>query len=461
MLHLGDIKIAQNNNLAVSSLQQGAKSVHDYSPDASFFSVLQGQVQAGEQLSSIPIDKPEPSRNSNTAAANDRTPREEAAVNNRKEETTHAAGRAEEDGQKAAAQVQGKETRNADAKNTAEKKTVSEQQSGQVEKGTDAGTRLRSKQKDKKTGDTDMHDLQESLHRMIDILKGNNQPEMRAIKASAQETHDLLRDSKMNPDRGLLKKSLDKMASLIDSFAGKMQAAKGEHLAGTMAGIKDLMKKMKPGDDKNQARRNGDAAEASAPAVKNLLAKMESLLEGAKGDSTQQRSGSSDQGNNTGFNFSAVKSDMSARQADAAAVSPKNSLFRENLESIIQNAKVVVRDGRNGSFSVRLHPEELGTVSINLKLHEGVVQGSFLVETREARDIIAANLDNIKQQLSEAGITVGEFHVNVNDERGRMLHDRNDDRIAVSTPAEKSVEIESEYIANTIPYHNGRIDLVI
>jgi flagellar hook-length control protein FliK len=461
MLHLGDIKIAQNNNLAVSSLPQSAKTGNDYSTDASFFSLLQGQVRAGEQVPSIPADRPELLKNSSAPAVSDRAPREESAMNARREETTQAIGRAEEQGQKAAAQVQGKDIKNADVKNTAEKKGLADPQGNQIEKGTDAGARTRQKQKEKKTGDADMHDLQEGLHRMIDILKGKEQPEMRAIKASAQEVHDLLRDSKMNPDRGLLKKSLDKLASLIDAFAGRTQAGKSEHLAGAMAGIKGLVKKIKPGEEKNQARRHGEAAETAAPAVKDIMAKMESLLDGVRGDGTNQKSGSHHQGNSTTFNFGAAKVDMTARQADLSEASPRNSVFRENLESIIQNARVVVKDGRNGSFSVRLHPEELGTVSINLKLREGVVQGSFLVETREARDLIAGSLDYIRQQLHDAGIMVGEFHVNVNDQRGRMLYDRSDDRSAVIAPSEQSVEIESEYMANTIPYHNGQINLVI
>lgn len=462
MFHLGDIKIAQNNHPAVSSLPQGGKSGHDYSAEASFFSLLQGQVRAGEQLQSIPMETPEPLTNRSASGTIDRTPREDAAVHtNRKEETSHAAGRAEEEGLRAAAQLQGKEGKSAEVKTGSDKKTVAELQVNPSEKGIDAGAKARQKQKDRKTGDADMHDLQEGLHRMIDILKGKEQPEMRAIRASAQEVHDLLRDSKMNPDRGLLKKSLDKLASLIEAFAARTQAGKNEHLAGAMAGIKDLVKKLKPGEDKNQARKHGDAAETAAPAVKDIMAKMESLLEGVRGDGAQQKPGSHDQGNGTTFNFNAAKSDMTARQADLPAISPKNSVFRENLESIIQNARVVVRDGRNGSFSLRLHPEELGTVSINLKLREGVVQGSFLVETKEARDLIAGSLDHIRQQLNDAGITVGEFHVNVNDQRGRMLHDRPDDRGAVIAPSEQPVEIESEYMANAMPYHNGRINLVI
>jgi flagellar hook-length control protein FliK len=461
MLHLGDIKVVQNNNPAAMKEQQGAKSIHDFSSDVSFFSILKGQVQTGEQTTSLPADRPEPARNIINAAAEDRKPREDAARTINKEETSQAIGKTEEQGQKAAAQIQGKEAKGAETKNSVEKKPVPEQQGALVDKGAEAGARARLKQKEKKTADSDMQNIQEGLHRMIDFLKGKDQPEIRSIKASAQELHDLLRDSKKNPDRGLLKKSLDKLADAIDGLAGKMQAGKSEHLAGTMAGIKDILKKMKAADEKQQARKQDAAADAVAPAVRDLLAKMEVLLDGAKGDGSHQRSGSNDQGNSTTFNFSAIKSDMAAKQADTAAAAPKNSLFRENLESIIQNARVVVKDSRNGSFSVRLHPEELGSVNISLSLHDGVMRGKFLVETQDAKDLLTGNLDDIKQQLQNAGITVGEFQVDVNDRRGRHLQDRDDDRIAFIAPAGQTPEIESSFASNALGYHDGHINLFI
>lgn len=461
MLHVGDIKVALNNNPAPMKEQQGGKSINDFSSDASFFSILKGQVQTIDQTPSVPLGRPEPARNSVNAAAENKEPREDAARNIHKEEPSQAIGKTEDQGQKAAAQVQGKDGKGADTKNGMEKKPVPEQQGALIDKGAEAGARARLKQKEKKTADSELHDIQEGLHRMIDYLKGKEQPEIRSIKASAQEIHDLLRDSKKNPDRGLLKKSLDKLAGAIEGFVGKMQAGRNEHLAGPMAGIKDILKKMKAADEKHQARKHDAATDGVAPAVRDLLAKMEIIMEGAKGDGSRQRSGSNDQGNGATFNFSAVKSDMAAKQTDAAAAAPKNSLFRENLESIIQNARVVVKDSRNGSFSVRLHPEELGSVNISLSLHEGVVRGKFLVETQDAKDLLAGNLDLIKQRLQDAGIMVGEFQVDVNDRRGRHLQDRDDDRTAFIAPAGKTPEIENSFASNAQGYHDGHINLVI
>lgn len=461
MLHSGDIKISHNNNLAVMPQQlQGVKTAHDSAPDAGFLAILKSQVLQTEQNSSMAAERPEPMRPNTPLQSEDKAPREAANQNIHKEETAQAVGRAEEQTQKTAAQIQGKDAKSAEAKNTAEKKPAPEQQGAAIEKETDTGARIKQKQKQKKSGETELLELHESLHRMIDFLKGKEQHDIRPVKAAIQELHDLLRTSKQNPDRGLLKKSADRLAEAIGSFAGKAHTGKHEHLAGSMAGMKELLKKVKTGgDDKNQNRRQ-EPLESIAPAAKDLLAKMESLLAGVKGDGAHQRSDSNDQGTGMLFTEGAMKSAASPRRSDAATQS-MNTSFRENLENIIQNARVVVRDSRNGSFSVRLHPEELGTVNISLSLHEGVVRGSFLVETQEAKDMLTGNLDYIKQQLSDAGIAVGEFQVNVNSQREQLLQNRDGEQFVYLAPAKQSVEMESSFASQAQVLHDGRINLVI
>lgn len=464
MLHLGDLKIAQTNNMAVSSLpQQGVKATVDVSSETGFFNILKGQVLSADQGSPSSMERPEPQRNGIVAPAEDSRPREETRQSARKNEPSEAQARIEEQQErKAAAQLQGKEGKSADTKNTTEKKQAAEQQPAPViDKEQVSGGKIREKQKQKKTGEPEMRELQEGLYRMIDFLKGKDQPEMKQIKASVQELHDLLRDTKQNPDRAALKKGLDKLASSIDGFIRAARGGKSEQAAASLAGIQEALKKIKTLDDKNQARKNAGADEAAAPAVKELLVKMELLLNAMKGETSPQHSGSNDQGSTPSFSFTAVKGDVFAKHADVAAAAPKSDLFRQNLESIIQNARVVVRDSQNGSFSVRLHPEELGTVNISLRLHEGVVRGSFLVETAEARELLTGNLEHIRQQLQDAGIAVGEFQVNVNDRRGRLLRDRDDQGVAFVAPAEEAVEIESSFAANALMRHDGRINLVI
>jgi flagellar hook-length control protein FliK len=467
MMHIGTIKIAQNYNQEAPAQQMpGLKSFQDSSSAASFFGILKNQIQPGEQVTAAFSDKFDTLKNDNSVpmTVKEKSMHETVKQDNSKEDTVHAAGITAEQTQKAVSQNQAKETKtHDDVKGAlAQKPGVEHEPKKVLDKDADAGARLKQKQKSKTTNEPDMHELYAGLNRMIDLIKGKEQSEVRNGKLTTQDLNIFPRDSKINSNHGMLKKTLDKLAALIDTFdAGKMGAAKREHLAGTIAGMKDFLTRLKAGQDKNHNQKHAAAPDMNISVVKDLLGRIELMLESIKGDNSHYRAGGDAHGNGDIFNFSHLKSDLSAKRTDIAPAQFKSSLFRENLDAIIQNAKVFVKDSRNGSFSVRLHPRELGSVNINLGLRDGIVHGKFLVNTQEAKDLLVNNLELIKQQLSEAGISVGEFQVNVNDQRGKLLDNSDKDRIVFLTPAEQAVEIESEYASNAKSYHDGHINVVI
>jgi flagellar hook-length control protein FliK len=466
MFHIGTIKIAQNINQEMPAQQlSGVKNFQDTSSADGFFNILKNQIQSIEQATAAFSDKFDMLKNDSSvsAAVKEKSPYETANQDKPGEETVQAVGTTAEKAQKTSAQNQEKEARTYDeVKGSLAQKPGAEHESKKaLDKDNDADARLRQKQKSKAKDEPDMYELHEGLHRMIDIIKGREQSETRNAKRTDQELNNFFRDLKTNSDPKVLKKTLDKLAALVEKLDAATQGASNrEHLAATIAGTKDFLTRLKAALEKNQNQKNSAAADGNISVAKDLLGRIETMLEIVKGDNPYHRTGRDSQGNNDIFNFSHLKGDLSAKHADTPA-QPKSGLFRENLDAIIQNAKVFVQDSRNGSFSLRLHPRELGSVNINLGLHDGVVHGKFLVNTQEARDLLLSNLELIKQQLQDAGISVGEFQVNVNDQRGRLLNGGDRDGITYIPPAEHAVEIESEYISNARPIHDGHINLVI
>ena len=466
MLHIGTIKIAQNINQEMSAQNlPGVKNFQDSFTAEGFFSILKNQIQSVEQATAAFSEKFDTLKNDASASAAIKEKSQNEAVNQDRprEDTVNAAGRTPEQAQKTATQNQEKENKTRDdVKGALAQKPAAEQVSKKVlDKDTDAGARVRQKQKSKAKDEPDMYELHEGLHRMIDIIKGKEQSETRNAKRADQELNNFFRDLKTNSDPKVLKKTLDKLAAFLERLdAAAPAAASREHLAGTIAGIKDFLIRLKAVLDKTQNQKNPAATDLNISAVKDLLGRIELMLEGSKGDNSYHQTGRDTKGNGDIFSFSQLKSELPTKHIDTPA-QPKSGLFRENLDAIIQNAKVFVQDSRNGSFSLRLHPRELGSVNINLGLHDGVVHGKFLVGTHEARDLLLSNLEIIKQQLQDAGISVGEFQVNVNDQREKLLSDGNRDGITYILPAEHAVEIESEYISNAKSFHDGHINLVI
>ena len=135
-------------------------------------------------------------------------------------------------------------------------------------------------------------------------------------------------------------------------------------------------------------------------------------------------------------------------------------LFQENLDRIMESARVVVRDGRNASLSMRLNPAELGSVTVNLGLEHGVLNAKFLVDNADVRDAVVANLDGILQELEQSGVSIGEFQVNVRDDRAFQ---REDDKTfsPFFQNAGRRETADSSYSYASLPLHEGGINYVI
>ena len=444
MLHIENIKFTRNNGPELPAPQPHVSNENqDLFSSAGFFSILKNQLQADRQFAADPFAvRQEAPKNDNPISMNatERKLHESIPNERRMEENAAAAGRVDEQGQKAGLRNQAKETGNADAqKNVTEKRTDNEHQVKKAAgKETESG-RIKHERKEKKQGAPDMREMIDGLNRMIDIFKGKDQPEIRNAKLAAQELQDRLRDMKTQGDRMPLKKVLEKLSAAIRALeANGMKGSPAEHFAGVLAGMKSQRSKIKENRDAAQQRKTATAPDSPINAAKELLARIEAALDTVRNDGPGQRSARDGQGSSDIFSFNQFKSETTAKHADVPAAQRHNSLFRENLESIIQNAKVVVKDGRNGSFSVRLHPRELGSVNISLNLHDGVVHGKFLVDTQEAKDLLTQQPRSHQAATERCGHPVGEFQVNVNDRRGEdAARPRGETRIVVIAPAER------------------------
>jgi flagellar hook-length control protein FliK len=164
------------------------------------------------------------------------------------------------------------------------------------------------------------------------------------------------------------------------------------------------------------------------------------------------------------YNNSGAKTEIfNSSKTDRAQTAIKLTDFRENLQNIIDKAKISVRDSSNGTFTVKLFPKELGSVNVNLIMENGVITGKFLVDNEDVKNQLISNLSELKYQLEESGISVGEFSVNVNDQRGKFLK-QNDEERNISVPvlnSGKDLIAATEQYSSATLMHNGYINMVI
>lgn len=182
-------------------------------------------------------------------------------------------------------------------------------------------------------------------------------------------------------------------------------------------------------------------------------------------DNSSDKNGAKDK--NSGkenFSYNSGKLEFSSKSGiDRVEHSSKMPDFRETLQEIIDKAKVSVRDSRNGSFTVKLNPQELGNVNVNLVMENGVITGKFLVDNEDVKSMLLNSLNDLKTQMEEAGIAVGEFSVNVEDQREKYLKQKDDEelRSLFSIGKDKEVIAAAEQYNSNSAAHTGHINMVI
>jgi len=161
------------------------------------------------------------------------------------------------------------------------------------------------------------------------------------------------------------------------------------------------------------------------------------------------------------FSFNNIKNFANSAKAANTTVSAGNLKFQEQVNELINRAKVVVKDGKNSSFTVKLYPRELGNLSMTLGMENGVLHGKFLVDNMDAKNLLLQNLEMIRQQLLEAGIELGDFSVGVKHEGENSFEQEKNKDGDLTSSNHNIKEATMEFDANSINLHNGLINVTV
>ncbi|HOZ71434.1 MAG TPA: flagellar hook-length control protein FliK [Spirochaetales bacterium] len=110
----------------------------------------------------------------------------------------------------------------------------------------------------------------------------------------------------------------------------------------------------------------------------------------------------------------------SAKQPIEAVVAPTPptaeglaSRLREGAADIVRSAQIVLRGGDSGVIRLRLEPESLGGVKIELKMAEKQISGKIVVESDIAAEAFRSSLDSLKDAFAECGFETSALEVEV------------------------------------------------
>ena len=254
----------------------------------------------------------------------------------------------------------------------------------------------------------------------------------------------------------LVKKGLEQESTAADETSRKAAAFAG-------GGIKEKIKSRNTADYHKHKPVEGAPLEKKGSELPEGLQLKEKLT----GDDSGSRKGAG-YGSDSSRDHSQLaggRTDSVLRQGPERAGSlSRMPEFRQSLQEIIDKARITVKDSRNGSFTVRLFPRDLGNVNISLVLENGVVNGRFLVDNNDAKTMLLANMENLMEELQQSGVSVGEFSVNVRDNGERFIREKDENKyktVPLSGGNKEAVTAAEVYDYNSVYNHNGSINMVI
>ena len=93
-----------------------------------------------------------------------------------------------------------------------------------------------------------------------------------------------------------------------------------------------------------------------------------------------------------------------------------SSVSRVQVEALMQNMagkmSMLLQDGKN-ELRMKLTPPELGQMKLTFITEDNVMRGKIVVETPEAKMFFEQNIDNLKETLAQAGVTLGNIDIDL------------------------------------------------
>ncbi|MBI5359838.1 MAG: flagellar hook-length control protein FliK [Planctomycetes bacterium] len=136
----------------------------------------------------------------------------------------------------------------------------------------------------------------------------------------------------------------------------------------------------------------------------------------------------------------------------------------EMIEKIANATKAGLRNGTN-RIKMLLHPQQLGTLKINLAVKENSLSATMVTENHAARHAILNNLEALKQDLENQGISISNFEVTVDQDLQQgpqQFGDKQEKPFTQYSGLSKQEEPESEWPEITRPRtSNQLVDVLV
>ena len=105
-----------------------------------------------------------------------------------------------------------------------------------------------------------------------------------------------------------------------------------------------------------------------------------------------------------------------------SSAKPLVSIGNDVADNIVQNAKLYTQGGKS-EIKVQLSPPELGTIKLEFKVEDDVLETKIVVEKSSVKDLIEKDIPKLRDLIANADIDVGKLDVSLQDNNNNSKMD--------------------------------------
>lgn len=180
------------------------------------------------------------------------------------------------------------------------------------------------------------------------------------------------------------------------------------------------------------------------------------------GDNSAQMSMNLAPNTQQNIQFDGIVNQAATQKTDFSSM--LSSEIQNNAYEFVKAGSMVLKDNKSGTINLILHPDELGSVKIQLELSDKLIAGKIVVATKEAYEAFNSSLNSLKEAFNASGFESSNFDLSWSGQESSSNQDETKNSYGFYYEKNLTEVVEDSYgmelVRDTIMYGSSLINMM-